>query len=651
MDRSSLRNDAERKVWDAFPRGERVDLGPGNPTAEGFDPQSWGEERQVRADVVLYLLLGGQPAEPGYVAKVMLAGAWITGRFYLNAGETPFDLLIVRCWLDAPPELTDATSSAVIFRSTLLPGFQAAGLQARGPVSFHRSVLTSGVNLSHAQLSGVLTFVGATLTNLTGRALYADSLTVGQDMLCQGGFSATGEIRICGAKIGGQLSFDGATLRNPGGMALNADSLTVGTSMLCHGGFSAIGEVRLMGSHIGHQLSFAESTLSNPGGRALTADSITVDQSMFCHGGFTADGEINLRGAHISGQLSFVGAKITNVGGRALFADSLTVDQSMLCYDGFAASGEVRLLGAQIGRQLSFAGATLTNPGGKALAADRLIIGQSMFCRGGFTADGRISLLGARIGGQLTFDGATLTNPGRLALDLKGATAQHVKLGRTSAGSIDLSQLHVDVLALPELETQPAMRLSGLTYTDLDPDPDPPVRQRIAWLRRDPDGFHPQPYEQLAAYYRSIGHDRDARRVLLAKNRMRRRTTSRAEQAPRPLRSLLTAAWRVPGWLTDALAGYGYVPLRAFCWLLTAVAAGALFLRGHALPSPTGNETVNATLFALDSIVPTSPFGLREQAQLTGAAYGVTMALQVLGYALALAVLPAISRALSRADK
>ena len=94
------------------------------------------------------------------------------------------------------------------------------------------------------------------------------------------------------------------------------------------------------------------------------------------------------------------------------------------------------------------------------------------------------------------------------------------------------------------------------------------------------------------------------------------------------------------------------MPLRAFCWLLLAVTAGGLaFLEVGDLPSPTGDRRLNAFLFALDTIVPTSPFGLRAQAQLTGVAFGVAIALQILGYALVLAVVPAVSRALSRSDK
>jgi hypothetical protein len=329
----------------------------------------------------------------------------------------------------------------------------------------------------------------------------------------------------------------------------------------------------------------------------------------------------------------------------------LTVDQDMFCHEGFIATGGIRLSGAHIGGQLSFNGATLTNPNGPALIADRLTVDQDILCHDRFTATGEIRLLGAHIGGQLAFDGATLTNPDGLALDLEAVQCPHVRLPPNVEGRIDLSRARLGILDIANTSRQPRMQLTGLTYTDLDPDPDPPVRQRIAWLRRDPAGFHPQPYEQLAAYYRSIGHDRDARRVLLAKQRTRRRTMPDTWRTPRYLRTIQAIAWRIPGLIIDALSGYGYVPWRAFCWLIAAVVGGAALLHDVAPTTPTANTNINALLLALDTTLPTAPFGIREQITLTGAPFITALSLQILGYALLLAVLPAASRTLSRTDK
>lgn len=72
MNRSDLITEAERRLWDAFPRGEEVVLGDGDPTEGGFDPDTWGEDRCIRGEVIIRLLLGAQPRQDGYVARVAL---------------------------------------------------------------------------------------------------------------------------------------------------------------------------------------------------------------------------------------------------------------------------------------------------------------------------------------------------------------------------------------------------------------------------------------------------------------------------------------------------------------------------------------------------------------------------------------------------
>ena len=95
----------------------------------------------------------------------------------------------------------------------------------------------------------------------------------------------------------------------------------------------------------------------------------------------------------------------------------------------------------------------------------------------------------------------------------------------------------------------------------------------------------------------------------------------------------------------DALSGYGYVPWRAFTWLLAAIATGTLTLHNTApTTTPTSNTSINALLLALDATLPTSPLGIRDQANLTGLNYGIALALQSIGYALALALIPTLTR-------
>ncbi|SDI58003.1 hypothetical protein SAMN05421505_1757, partial [Sinosporangium album] len=74
------------------------------------------------------------------------------------------------------------------------------------------------------------------------------------------------------------------------------------------------------------------------------------------------------------------------------------------------------------------------------------------------------------------------------------------------------------------------------------------------------DGHHPQPYEQLATWYRRIGHEPDARRVMLAKQRQHRTT--------------LRPTGRAWGRLLDAIVGYGYRPWQAALWAAVLLTTG-----------------------------------------------------------------------------
>ncbi|WP_066944743.1 hypothetical protein [Microtetraspora fusca] len=164
----------------------------------------------------------------------------------------------------------------------------------------------------------------------------------------------------------------------------------------------------------------------------------------------------------------------------------------------------------------------------------------------------------------------------------------------------------------------PAARLSG----------------RLAWLRRDPVGYRPQPYEQLAAYYRRIGHESDARRVLLAKQRGRRRTLR-----------LPGVLW---GWQLDVIVRYGYRPWLAGVWAGLLLALGtAVFSTHH--PSQIGldeKRSFNPLLYTLDLLVPVSLFDQRGAWEPVGWTQWLAGGLITAGWVLATALIAGATRVL-----
>lgn len=422
--------------------------------------------------------------------------------------------------------------------------------------------------------------------------LDAEQFQTQGNLVLDDGFAATGEVSLLGAHIGGSLIFAGATLTNPDGVALSADALTVGQGMFCRYGFTVQGEFRLVSAHIGTQLVFTGATLTNPDGVALGADELTVDHAMLCDQGFTAEGEVRLSGAHIGGQLAFVGAILTNLNGPALHADGLTA-ATVLCYEGFMALGGIRLVGARIATELNLTGATLANPDGVAL-----------------------DLEGVRIG--------TL----------------FLRPEEPPEGIVDLTNAHIDACHDNEATWPAVLYLSGFTYGTLVAEPEVEVAARLRWLERDPHGYAPQLYEQLAAAYRKAGRNEDARKVAIAKQRRRRQALNLPGKA---LNSLLR--WTV---------GYGYQTWKAGVWLLVLVGLGWwIFDRAHptqlVAAQPLGQRpSFHAGLYALDLLLPFADLGYQDAWIAAGWARGFYLAWNLAGWVLITAVVAALSGLIKR---
>ena len=606
-------SDAERRVWDAFPAGRLVDFGTGN--AEDDDPaggEGWGLDRQVRAEVLAALLCGALEVEPGQTGEVYLGRARVTGKLELPGVTFKHRLRLTECCVAHGIDLSEATTRTLDLRGCRV----------------------GAIRLHSAKINGAFVLSGSHLIGKDGPALDAPGLAVTADMVCEAGFRADGEVSLVGARIGGQLGLSGAHLTGKDGPSLTAPGLTVTGSMVCEARFQADGQVILLGASIGGQLNLSDAHLDGKDGAALIAQSLTVTGTMFCGERFQADGEVNLAGARIGGALDLSGAHLDGKDGFALIAQSLTVTGTMFCGERFQADGEVNLAGARIGGQLNLSRAHLDGKGGLALSAPGLTVTGGMFCEAGFQADGEVSLLGASIGSQLVLRGAHLNGKGGDALTAQGLTVTaHMVCDEFQAdGAVNLAGAKIGTLVDERKSWPQRLRLNGLTYGDLAY---MPARERLDWLNRSGD-YSPQPYEQLAGYYRRLGHDEQARRVLLAKQRQRRR------QRP------WWARWW--GWLQDALTGYGYAPGRALLLLAGAFVAGWLvFSTRHPVPvGPGPHPAFNAALYTLGVLIPAPALGQASDFDPQGTGLVVAAGLHILGWLLAITVIATITRAFTR---
>lgn len=356
-------------------------------------------------------------------------------------------------------------------------------------------------------------------------------------------------------------------------------------------------------------VSFEGSTL--PGLDAFAATVLGTLSFVKC----TFTGALVVYGLHISGDLDLDWARLAGdrrpeelFGDRtaAVFGDAVEVGRH-LYMQGTAATGNVELAGMRVGG--------------------------TMHGHQGLRVEGELRLRRAEVAGEINLTDAVLLNPGGVALDAWGLRAGQLSLlPERTDGAVDLRHARIDVFRDDPDRWPAQLLLDGATYTALEPVG--AGRERLKWLNRDPAGYRPQPYEHLAKLLRQIGHEGDARTVLLVRQRRRRRQLSPAG-----------ATW---GLLQDGLVGYGYRPTWAALWLLALTALGTTVFSLNPPAGGTDGTDFNPLVYTLDLLIPIVDFGQEHAFGIGGQAQWLAYVLTAMGWILFTAVAGAVTRTLNR---
>ncbi len=186
----------------------------------------------------------------------------------------------------------------------------------------------------------------------------------------------------------------------------------------------------------------------------------------------------------------------------------------------------------------------------------------------GFTTNGVVDLRLAQIGRGLSFNHARFIGSGENGLTAERSTINEtlywVDITHTPRTELDLNNAHVGSLWDDSSSWPGPGRLfvDGFVYGAISGGPaDAP--SRLKWLARQPSGYWPQTYAQLARVLR----DRDSNGavdVMIADQNAHRRESG--------------LGWGERVWrgMLDATIGYGYRPMRALWWILSFVVLGAM---------------------------------------------------------------------------
>jgi hypothetical protein len=378
------------------------------------------------------------------------------------------------------------------------------------------------------------------------------------------------------------------------------------------------------------QVRIGDCTMPGFDGGGLRLD------GFFSLSGSRIDGEVRLMRAQLPGGFRMNGTVVNNPDGQAVFAGGMTVEAGTFWRQA-EINGKVRITGARLSGGFFLEGTTLNAPGGTALDGENLVVQDRMECSRGFTANGTVRLRGMRIDGTLSFSEGILNTPGGRALHLGSAQVSELIMApsKPPVGEVTLSYSHINVI-MDLAHLWPAeLRLNGLVYETLRGERE---GRRLDWVSRDPRGFRPQPYEQLAEYCRRIGREDLARKCQLAKQRARRR--------------YLNPISRTWGVLLDWTVGYGYRPWISGLWLALLVALGTTVFSLHhplTIRQPDERPHFHAFVYTLDLMLPLESFGQRSAWDPVGWTAWLAWGLTAAGWFLATALLAGVARVLRRA--
>ncbi len=240
----------------------------------------------------------------------------------------------------------------------------------------------------------------------------------------------------------------------------------------------------------------------------------------------TAKGATTLNHCHFEQDIQARNTRFEqlSVGGshlrQGLYAQGVKVAGDIFLNQNLTATGTVDFAGADIGGQLNCTASPFNRTEVDALNAQGAKIAEGVFLSDGFTAKGPVDFTNADIGGPLICEQGSFVVKEGIALRLQDSRAKALFWRKVSeiSGELDLNGAH-----LSEITDDPAswnqvdkLNLTGLTYDHLTNPGD--TGTRLQWLGKGDrmnGEFSPQPYTQLAKVLRGMGHDRDARAVLI----------------------------------------------------------------------------------------------------------------------------------------
>jgi hypothetical protein len=573
---------------------------------DGEDADCWegpGKRGVIRSDRLSWLCIDPQASALVPSTGISLIGAEIDEELHLEWAKIAFPFRTFDCLFKKSIILQNTHLRALYLRRTSTADLKAEGLVVKDSVFLANGFEAKAkVELTNSRIGGNLNCdAGHFLYSANSIALDASHAKIDGGVSLARGFKAEGTVDFTDAKIGGTLDCDGGQFVSDGRRAaLNMKAarvqgsvylrraLKVTTGLDTDLDYIAEGGVDLSDTTIGGNLMCTDGqfTRENAGQDrvwALNASGAKINNDVSLDGSFRTDDGVALVGTTVGGKLDcsnghFIATEKSPPSQmklrellelKAINAVRCKIQGAVyLSYD-FNAVGEVDLGGATIGGDLvcnygQFSSwpypepAVITGEFATALDCSSAKIDGNVSLRGGIIAVGDLNFAAASIGRSFELRSYSYE-------DDHGKEIRDVP--RIMNGILDLRFTKVGTL-FNERESWPpidSLRLQGFVYDRIHPEAPQSAEPhsqngQLGWLYLQPwNEFSHQPYEQLAAVFRNMGLEDQAKEVLIALNE---------DQAAQkiPSSAIGDLIWyKVFG----SMIGFGYRPWNAF-WISLA---------------------------------------------------------------------------------
>jgi hypothetical protein len=265
----------------------------------------------------------------------------------------------------------------------------------------------------------------------------------------------------------------------------------------------------------------------------------------------------------------------------------------------FGSYGQVLFNRASIDGSLDFSAARVESDEPPAVSAVEAAIGSDAVFHQGFSTNGLIDFRLAKVGRSLSFNHARFFGSQDNGLNAERANIQGtlywVAISLTPRTQLDLEDARAKELWDDQSSWPGAgnLMLNGFEYDGFGAESPVSAESRLQWLARQPRGYRPQPYAELAKALTASGENEDAITVEIAQ-----REDQRSEGG---------LSWSARAWnaMLQGTIGYGFLPLRALWWILAFVILGTvLFGWGYSIRAVSPTEEAAYESFMQNGTTP-----------------------------------------------